>query len=240
MALVKANVEASTSNQSDTDPFSDVALNPVQGNLPEVRQSQELAAGPTNGYSQAYSEEQLAAEGFEGLDIGFRSFKTIRLETDGLFTSNGGDQLGKQFRAKVMSTKPRWTYKPTPEDKANQKEGMFFSYDQKTTQKGETVEEAKARVLAIRGLDGNLKYTGVECKRYLDVVVEVVDAPGLAGEWCVLSISPTSCDPVQGVFKRLIMTRGPEGFRNTVLTFKVGAKVTQNVIQPFYPWSVST
>ena len=54
--------------------------------------------------------EELASDGFEGLDIGFGSFPIVRLQGN-TFTTNDEDTLGETFLCIMHATRTKWLYK---------------------------------------------------------------------------------------------------------------------------------
>ena len=171
--------------------------------------------------------------GFEGVEVGSRTFPIIALKNDGVFEDTEGRPWGKGFQCRVLSTKRKFVISGKLSDKDIE---TMFSPDKAVDTKGrecvKVLKEWEARGRQIS-----------EWREYRDVVAEVV-MPGdeRDGELVVLSVSPQSVSRLNKKLIRLTMGVPPQALKDHVaahiLTVSVGVKVTK-AIQPFYPWDFS-
>ena len=84
-------------------------------------------------------EQELIANGFEGLEAGYHSFLSIKLPSDGIFCTSEEDQIGKSIQVRLLGSKQKFVYNRSDDDEA-----VLFSYDRTTTTTGESLEDALA------------------------------------------------------------------------------------------------
>lgn len=168
----------------------------------------------------------LAAQGFEGLELDWTSYTNISLKPDGTFQDADGNSYGRDFTCYLRGSKSRWVYRGNPV--TDNKRDVLFSYDKIASQNGILVAD-KLKEWAAQGKT-------VEEKLYLEALVEMV-APGEAhdGDYCILSVSPTSRGRFSGcAAKAAALGGGDPG--NVVTRVSVGPKVMK-VANPFFPWN---
>ena len=69
-------------------------------------------------------EDQMADDGFEGLEVGFYSYTTIKLATEGRFETAEGVELGKSLKVQLMESKRKYAYTNSEDENL-----AAFSYD---------------------------------------------------------------------------------------------------------------
>jgi hypothetical protein len=186
--------------------------------LAEVsRQTTAMAAAPVQSGSL---EAQLAEEGFEGMSVGYHSFVTIKLPSDGIFATGDDEQVGTEIKVVLLQSKRKYVYNRDDDDDA-----VLFSYDQVTTTSGESLSDA---------LD-EWKNEGAKVteKHYLDMQADVLDGE-LEGETVMLSIAPSSVQKLTGYMGKL--RRKGLNPKETVTQLYVMDKVKTKGGKQFYPW----
>jgi hypothetical protein len=195
---------------------------------PEAKPETALANTSTAGKGVAKSTgvsggfvDQMASEGFSGLEVGYHSFTNIKLDKGVFETSEGVELEGKSFQANLMESKPRWAYLDGKERDAT----CVFSLDKVVTTDGtplaDTLAEWKAEDKPV-----------IE-KKYLDLTGEVISGE-LEGHIVIMSISPSSIARLTGYMGRLAYA----GINPREVTTEVcvGKKVTMKDGTTFYPW----
>lgn len=181
------------------------------------------------GMFQAFKEE-LAAEGFEDMEVTGMSFERVRLH-EGTFKIGGDDaELGKEFKCQILSSRAIYVVRQSSEQDAE----MFYSYDPagKLKTDGTSAEETLAEWRA----DGyGVEGSPLEIKPYREVMATLKGRDDEYDEMVVsLSIPPASVDRIAGVaftakqkFKAL-----PSG---VITECKVGKLVGEGT-KAFRPW----
>jgi hypothetical protein len=167
--------------------------------------------------------DQMASEGFAGLELSYRSYTSVKLDGNVFVTSEDVELEGKSFQTHLMGSKPRWAYLDSKE-----REGAtcIFSVDQVFATDGtplaDTIAEWKA--------EGK----PVIIKNFVDLTVEVLSGE-LEGEIVVLSIPTSSIPRLTGHMGRL-KYRGVDA-REAVTEVSVAKRVTMKGSgDTFYPW----
>jgi hypothetical protein len=166
--------------------------------------------------------DQMASEGFGGLEVGYHSFTNIRLDKGVFETTEGLELEGKSFQANLMESKPRWAYLDSKERDAT----CVFSLDKKTTTDGTPLADILAEWKA--------EDKPVIEKKYLDLTGEVISGE-LEGHIVIMSISPSSIARLTGYMGRL--SYAGINPREVITEVCVGKKVTlKGSGDTFYPW----
>lgn len=205
---------------------------------PEQRSVAVASAGTTvaapaseqrKGVMQEFKEE-LAAEGFEDLEVTGMSFERVRLH-EGTFKIGQDDaELGKEFKCQILSTRAIYVVRQDSSQDAE----MFYSYDPAGQLKtdGSSAEETLAEWRS----DGyGVEGSPLEIKPYREVMATLKGRDDEYDEMVVsLSIPPASVDRIAGVaftakqkFKRL-----PSG---VITECKVGKLIGEGT-KAFRPW----
>lgn len=206
------------SNNTSLDIYSDR----------ELEQLQDLSKR-TSFSAQA----SLASAGFEGLELGSRSFPMISLKNDGLFEDSDGVAYGKKFRCRLLSSQSKTVIQANPIE--DNKKDVLFTYDKVTSTSG----------LDVRAWEVEKTAQGkrLERREYTDVLI-IMDAFGedYDEEMRILSVAPKSRERLAGKIQALAIKNNwgtqqlMENIREFTLTCECGAKVLK-AQQPFYPWS---
>ena len=191
-----------------------------------VRQETQAVATSGNRAIQTGSlEQELIANGFEGLEAGYHSFVSIKLPSDGIFCTSEEEQIGKSILVKLLGSKQKYVYNRSDDDDA-----VLFSYDRVHTTTGESLDDALEEWKA--------EGATVTEKKYADVQAEVVDGDeideDMIGEIVILSVSPSSTQKLFGHMGKL--NRKGLDPRITVTEVYVADKVKTKGGQQFYPW----
>lgn len=206
------------SNNTSLDIYSDR----------EIAQLQDLSKR-----SAFSTQASLAGAGFEGLEIGSRSFPMISLKNDGLFEDSDGAPYGKKFRCRLLSSQSKTVIQANPIE--DNKKDVLFTYDKVTSTSG----------LDVRTWESEKTAQGkrLDRREYTDVLV-IMDAFGedYDEEMRILSVAPKSRERLAGKIQALAIKNSwdteqlMENIREFTLTCECGAKVLK-AQQPFYPWS---
>lgn len=232
MGLKKPSAAAAAPAEEETKPVKAEVVEPetdeveteAEVQAPVPAQSQNVS--PIHGGTQAVAmegsfESNMAAEGFDGLEVGFYSYTTIKLPGEGVFQTAEDVELGKELFVNLLGSKPKWAYtNKVDEDKVK------FSYDQQTTTDGDSLQEIFNEWKA----EDDAGYT---VKKYLDVTAMVVDGD-LEGQIVILSVSPSGVAKFTGYMGQLTY-KGLDA-KQEITRVYVGPKVTK-AKQPFYPWA---
>lgn len=176
--------------------------------------SRQMAAGGTGKFV-----EQMEEEGLGGLKIGFFSYPTIKLATEGRFETAEGVDLGKSVKCQIQESKAKWAYNVKNDD-----DKVEFSYDKIHNTKGEEL----GPILAEWEAEGD----EVTVSQYLDVIVSISEGE-LEGTMAILSVAPSGVEKFSG-YVHIIRYKGRD-FRGVITEAYVGPKVTKTKF-PFYPW----
>lgn len=191
---------------------------PQAGTAMTAAQTQAMATAVQTGNMK----QQLAAQGFEGLNFGFGSFPIITLQNTGRFESSEGGDMGTEFTCILLGSKEKWIFK---NDAKGAAEDFCYSYDGVYATSGELVDDI------IKGWEANgFKH---EKKPYLDVQATLVTDDEDDGALVLLSIPKTSINRFSG-YVAMLAARGLEA-KEVVTKISLGDKVTK-VPHPFHPW----
>ena len=181
-------------------------------------------AGVPAGFAAGGIAQQLAAMGFEGLDMGFGAFPIVKLQ-DQTFSTSDGDVLGNTFVCVMHQTRRKFLFKC---DDSNDSDEMVYSYDKQTTTTGKSIEDVKAE-WAAKG------FVAPVWKEYTDVTAQLVDLPNREmGGVVVLSVPHTSNSRLSGYMTTLLVKgRQP----NQVITQVYPGQRITSAKKPFYPWA---
>jgi hypothetical protein len=163
--------------------------------------------------------DAMAAQGFEGLELGFGSFPIVSLD-QGTFKLSDGGTLGEEFYCQMKSVRPKWLIK-TALAQNDQRHALLYSYDGQTDMKGEPV----AKTIAAWAAQG----IAMERKKYLEIFAILAD-----GNNVLLSVPPTSVGRCSAELVK-IYTKG-YAIGDVWIKCSKGPKVTQ-VAVPFIPWA---
>jgi len=236
MALNKPKTstkETATENTVEETQASETSQAPeVNEEVAQATPSTEVATTSEQATAMAHStgsvntgslEKQLAEDGFEGMEVGFHSFMTVRLPTDGIFATQEDEEIGKEFDVYLLASKAKYLFANGDDDKDD--EHVLYTYDKITSTSGDdvqaTLDEWKAEGINISE------------KKYLDVQAEFAEGE-FEGELAMLSISPASVQKLTGYMGKL-RRRGINP-RETVTQVFAADKVKTKAGQQFYPW----
>ena len=197
--------------------------------------SKEIATARPRSLATASAAPNLADAGFEGLDIGARSFPIISLKTEGIFEDTDGNVYGKSIRCRLINSRAKTAVQGSKREGNKDVTEVFFTYDGVTTSAGRPVYDVEQELLA-KGMQ-------IARREYTDALVTLDDPESeFDGELRILSIAPTSRERLAGKLFALSIQNGwnstqlTENVGDYVLLVECGAKVTK-AVQPFYPWS---
>lgn len=173
--------------------------------------------------------DELAQEGFEGLELDFSSFTGIVLN-GGNFENAGTKQplRSREFFVKVTRTRSKWAWKSNHDN--DRDKVVVYSYDENAANDPDSKVAA-----AIAEWKKEGKNVG-EIKRYLEVWAFMVDCPedpDLNGCLVSMSIPPTSIGRMSGYLFTLKNLK--KKLFDVTTRVNTGKKVT-NVDFPFTPW----
>jgi len=214
VANTETEVEAAVEQASDSTEVSTSA------------QSTSVATTPGGGNFS----DQAAEEGFEGVELGYFSFPSIKLPSDGVFETNGKVVLGKFVDVIVTQSKAKYLIKPAGAIQKDKR--VNFSYDVMKEDSGVSLEGNTVPQLKKEwGVDS------LEIKKYLEIPAMLVGADHteeLNGEMVMLSVPPSGVQRFSGHLAMLKFT-GKGSPKEVVTRCAVGAKVSNNG-DDFYPW----
>lgn len=175
----------------------------------------------------------LQEAGFEGLELGSRSFPMISLKTDGLFEDSDGIQYGKKLTCRLISSQSKTAIQAHPVE--DNKKDVLFTYDKITSTSGVSVAAWENERIT--------QGKRIEKREYTDALV-ILDAPGEPHdeELRILSIAPKSRERLAGKLQALAIKNGwstqelASRIREFPLVCECGPKVMK-AQQPFYPWN---
>jgi len=227
MALKKpnANTEAKQEVQVEPEVQEEVQAN-VQTEEVTATTTElvDTATGPGTSIAASAAqggvlESELAADGFEGMEVGFYSFMTVKIAPEGHFQNAEKEDLGKSLKVNLLESKAKYSYTPSNDD-----EKVEFSYDQVTNTKGEQ--------LAPIFNEWRAEGSEVNERKGVDIMAEVVEGE-LEGEIVILSVSKSGIAKITGHMGKL--RRKGIDYRDVVTEVSVGTKVTSTKFD-FYPW----
>jgi len=162
--------------------------------------------------------------GFEGLELGWGSFTSIKLD-NGKFADSEENNLGTEIECILMSTKAKYILKNT---KCMQDdEEVYYSYDREVATDGTPTEDIIAEWTA--------QGWGFEWKTYLDAFAQLVDETGEPTEMVVLSLPPTARPKISGYLSRIKLTKGLGNPQQYITRCKVGPDVKKEG-KTWNPW----
>lgn len=217
-----AEVEAESTVDTNVKPAAEAEAEPAASQAVATRPETGTAVAARSNTGGGHLVDQLADEGFEGLEAGYFSFTSIKLDKGDFVTSDGDDLAEDAFNVVLMESKARWAYAESKEDDAD----CYFSYDQVHTTSGEEL----APILA----EWKAEDKGLPPKKYVDLTVQVVSGT-LADQVAILQISPASVQKLTG-YMGLLRYKGLNP-REVLTTVKVGKKITNRNKDTYYPWA---
>ena len=198
-------------------------LEPAKFYAPKAQQAQTAQA----------TLPDFSAAGFEGVDIGSRTFPIISLQNDGKFLDIDGEEYPNSFHVNVLFSKKKWCH----QGRLTERDILVaFTYDGITTHTGVKLSSTLAEWMA--------QGRTVTVREYRDILVTlVIPSDPLDGELRILSVPKASIDKwnsmlVTTAIKRKWTTEQvTEELPNLLIEVSVGKKITQKIDFPFYPWS---
>lgn len=191
-------------------------------------------AQPSTGMGQRMDE--LANEGYEGLELGFGAFPSIVLNSEGQLQTGDGKLLGDHIIGTVDASKQKFLVKNTKCDK--REEDFFYVFDQNWATNPKAID-SQGRNPHDKIKEWEAKGWGYEVKKYLDLCViltrPATEASGVEilseGDMVLVQIPKTSISRFSGYAARA----GLAALRSAPTKFSVGQKIT-GVDYPYYPW----
>lgn len=176
--------------------------------------------------------QEMADEGFEGLNLTGQSFDRVKLD-EAMFQLGSEDlNLGPVINVQIMNTRPIYIVRQFKGEGSE----IFYSYDPKglTKSDGTSAEETLAewREDGYGEGEGN---TPLEIKKYIEAMAMLVDRDDEhEGLIVSLSIPPTSTDRLAGAFAvgKQLYQAAPS---NLIIQCKVGNKIAAKGGE-FRPW----
>ena len=189
---------------------------------------------PSTGMGQRMDE--LANEGYEGLELGFGAFPSIVLNSEGQLQTGDGKLLGDHIIGTVDASKQKFLVKNTKCDK--REEDFFYVFDQNWATNPKAID-SQGRNPHDKIKEWEAKGWGYEVKKYLDLCViltrPATEASGVEilseGDMVLVQIPKTSISRFSGYAARA----GLAALRSVPTKFSVGQKIT-GVDYPYYPW----
>jgi hypothetical protein len=211
--------EEQEQEEVETEEQEEVVETPkARTNQVATRTTGTAVTTPAGGHKSL--EVELAEDGFEGMEVGYRSYITIKLPAEGIFTTSEEEEIGKSLLVTLQMSKRKYVYNRDDDD-----EQALFSYDQILTTTGESLEDA----LDVWKAEG----ATVTEKHYLDVLADVQDGD-LEGESVMLSVPPASVQKLTGHMGK--MRRKGLNPREVITEIYVMDKVKTKTGKVFYPW----
>lgn len=190
--------------------------------------TQALAPAPTQSTAVAATNptQALAQAGFEGVELGARSFPIISLKNNTRFEDTDGVVYGDKIFGYIQSSRIKYVWSAYPRD--NKK--TIFSYDGVHSTSGVPVDT----LIQKYGAEG---FTMTK-REYRDALI-LMDGNNteVDGELRILSIPPQSKDRLNGLIQQIMMiNRGdPNAVRTTLISAEVG-KIIKAGDNEFAPW----
>jgi hypothetical protein len=195
----------------------------------EVSQSKEVSTEAHGGAMTRPSSGQntmlASAEdvGFSGLKVEFGAFPILKMDK-GSFMVDDDELDEKEIDVVLIQSRPKYIYKEADVDNTDV---FTYSYDQKMTTSGESLEDW-IREQTAQGMK-------IEVKEYLEVVAEIVDGPeDYIGEIVLMSIPPTSKSRFSGYVIKLMRKTGRTPDK-VVTRISVGKRLKKGSIS-WNPW----
>lgn len=188
------------------------------------------AAPGAIGGAMAKFKDEMAAEGFEGMNLTGMSFDRVKLHEGQFLLGSEETKLGELIHVQIMSSREIYVVRQYSGNGAE----MFYSYDKagKLKTDGSSAQELLAEWLE----DGyGTPDQPLEIKTYIEAMAVLVNRTDDYDQHMVsLSIPPASKDRLAGAFAvgRQRLQAGPT---QLVIECKVGAKVGSGE-EAFRPW----
>lgn len=182
--------------------------------------------------------ENAAAQGMDGLELGYGSFPNIKLD-DGEFIDGDGNNYPSPFYFTPISSKGVYAYSQKNEDDSD----VFFSYDGVTTTKGESVAALCAEWVEdgyTVERDTRLEVNCLIQEQVTEANEEGVETPTgefVEGEMVMLSLPPTARKKYSGKWamaERLYKNAG-KGLDEMIMKAEIGKSVKVGT-RSFRPW----
>lgn len=212
---------------------------------PEAEQFEQTAVAPRSestavaapgaapgaiGGAMAKFKDEMAAEGFEGMNLTGMSFDRVKLHEGQFLLGSEETKLGELIHVQIMSSREIYVVRQYSGNGAE----MFYSYDKagKLKTDGSSAQEVLDEWLE----DGyGTPESPLEIKTYIEAMAVLVNRTDDYDQHMVsLSIPPASKDRLAGAFAvgRQRLQAGPT---QLVIECKVGAKVGSGE-EAFRPW----
>lgn len=188
------------------------------------------AAPGVIGGAMAKFKDEMAAEGFEGMNLTGMSFDRVKLHEGQFLLGSEETKLGELIHVQIMSSREIYVVRQYSGNGAE----MFYSYDKagKLKTDGSSAQEVLDEWLE----DGyGTPESPLEIKTYIEAMAVLVNRTDDYDQHMVsLSIPPASKDRLAGAFAvgRQRLQAGPT---QLVIECKVGAKVGSGE-EAFRPW----
>jgi len=199
----------------------------------EVVAEKAVAIRPESGTgivaSSGNAAQALAEMGYEGLEGGFYSQTTLKID-NGKFCTAEGDELEEtSILGIIMETKRRYAFSTgnAEDDEA------VFSYDRITASDGTTLQAKFAEWVQ----DGLVESEAdISEKHYADAIVQVIGGE-LDGEIIMCSIAPSSVQKLFGYMRGLVYKK--LNLKDVVTEISVGktVKPAKNPKNSYNPWA---
>lgn len=178
--------------------------------------------------SAGFSQEA-AMQGFEGLEVGgFGTFPTIVIGTSGVFELDGEEEEFKTVVGRLETTKALYLCK----QKGVQDGPTAFTYDQ-VNLNGEV-----DKCLTVADLKNAWEEEGeeMEIKKYLEVLVEVVDEDDdKVGQFFIVKVAPSSINKFNGI--PFLASRRGTPLNSVVVEFGIGKRRESKGGNKYTPWT---
>lgn len=235
-AEVNANVESDTAQAAADEPQSSAEPEVQAEQVKEVAVVKEgavvnpgAAPGAVGGAMQAFTAE-MAAEGYEGMNLTGMSFDRVKLHEAQFLLGSEDVKLGESIHVRIMSTRSIYVVRQHDGQKAE----MFYSYDPagKFKTDGSSAKDVLDEWLEEGYGDAE---NPLQIKQYIEGMAQLVNRTDEYDQHMVsLSIPPASRDRLAGAF-----AVGKQRFKchpgDLVIECKVGNKVGTGD-EAFRPW----
>ena len=217
-----AEVEEATEEEVETKNVPAKTTH-VPATKEQVKGSSEIVKASA-GFSQ-----EAAEQGFEGLEVGgYGTFPTIVIGTSGSFEIDGEEEDFKTIVGRLETTKALYLCK----QKGVNDGPTAFTYDQINL----TGEVDKCTTVAELRQAWEEDGEEMEIKKYLEVLVEVVDEnDDKFGEYYILKIAPSSTNKFNGI--PFLAARRGIPLNTVVVEFGVGKRRESKSGQKYTPWA---
>lgn len=204
---------------------------PVQGTLPlqpTAPAQVPQAPVPSVGTSMTATGGILGGlqeEGFDGLEMGFGAFPTVKLQGE-TFSTSEEESLGNTFACVIHGSRKKYFLKCKDSQDA---EEFVYTYDKQVTSGGKPIADI-LQAWAEKG------WTKPVWKEYLDVTAQIVEIQSRSlGKVVLLSIPKTSNARLTGYLTTLKVGQGLSP-SEVITQIYPGQKIT-SVKFPFHPWA---